>query len=99
MIDTTTFSNSLIKEVATDAMIERGSTSDIDSCTQTGFWFTSGSTKGSFPPNFTSSGIVEVFQRWGGVLQRYTCLNGKMASRYMVSQESGWGNWIVYSMA
>ncbi len=94
-MDTRPLTNEIIKEVATDAMVARGTVGDLDETKTTGIYLMDGSaTSASTFPYPYKLGILEVLPRGGGVLQRYTPSDMKcVCQRFYSVVAKTWSAW------
>lgn len=90
--------NSLLKTKMTDALVLRGSFSNIDECKTPGIYEGGGpSGTGTFPnfgTNWTYGGLEVIPARGGRLIQRLTSETGDCAQRcWVTGQTSYWTGW------
>lgn len=95
MIDTVIIGNDLLKGSLTDAMVFRGKAGDIDGLKTGGFYLTDNTATSAFPfPVALFQGILEVFPRSGGALQRFTPTNClAIYQRFYSYNSNSWSAW------
>ena len=89
--------NAFLKGKMTDAMVDRGYCSNLDSCTSLGVFWTTVETTGTFPPNIAGMAryaIVENLNRGGfQIFQRLTSEDGRQAVRTRSLSSGTWSPW------
>ncbi|MDE6278301.1 MAG: pyocin knob domain-containing protein [Muribaculaceae bacterium] len=92
-------SNTILKESLTDVMAYRGKAANIDVLTKGGYYLTDNTTTSATPlPVSLFQGILEVLERSGGALQRFSPTNAtSFYQRFYSFNSSSWSAWYKFA--
>ncbi len=103
MSETTTLTNDMLKAILSDAMVNRGICSDIDSIYQNGIYQSPGAEGvGTFPTEenkWKYGGMIVASMRGHRVLQILSSDVGDIAVRMSFSDHAGWHKWRIVAFS